>query len=62
MFYLRYHGYSRYFPVWALATYGGVSQARLKAIYYDLAYKEELAPGKLRVTGLPNYWKTELRH
>ncbi|MEQ8662330.1 MAG: prenyltransferase/squalene oxidase repeat-containing protein, partial [Gammaproteobacteria bacterium] len=21
VFYLRYHGYSRYFPVWALATY-----------------------------------------
>jgi squalene-hopene/tetraprenyl-beta-curcumene cyclase len=21
VFYLRYHGYSKYFPVWALATY-----------------------------------------
>jgi hypothetical protein len=28
---------------------------------FDLAYKEELAPGKLRVVHLPTYWKTEVR-
>lgn len=26
VFYLRYHGYSRYFPVWALATYARAQQ------------------------------------
>jgi len=26
VFYLRYHGYSRYFPVWALATYARARQ------------------------------------
>jgi len=29
---------------------------------FDLAYKEELAPGKLRVAHLPEHWKTELHH
>jgi hypothetical protein len=29
---------------------------------FDRAYKEELTPGKLRVTHLAKHWKTEVRH
>jgi hypothetical protein len=29
---------------------------------FDLAYKEELAPGKLRVAHLARHWKTEVHH
>jgi hypothetical protein len=29
---------------------------------FDLAYQEELAPGKLFVTHLAEHWKTEVRH
>ena len=28
VFYLRYHGYAKYFPLWALARYRNITQQR----------------------------------
>jgi len=36
VFYLRYHGYSRYFPLWALARYRNVKQQGSRAIGFGM--------------------------
>ena len=36
VFYLRYHGYSRYFPVWALARYRNLKRAATRHVAYGL--------------------------
>jgi squalene-hopene/tetraprenyl-beta-curcumene cyclase len=36
VFYLRYHGYPRYFPLWALARYRNLSQANLERVAWGM--------------------------
>ncbi len=36
VFYLRYHGYSRYFPLWALARYRNLKRAATRHVAYGL--------------------------
>jgi len=36
VFYLRYHGYARYFPLWALARYRNLKRAAAKHVQYGL--------------------------
>ena len=38
VFYLRYHGYSAYFPVWALAAYRNADAARNRSLSRGLAH------------------------
>ena len=34
VFYLRYHGYAKFFPLWALARYRNLTQGRLRQIWH----------------------------
>jgi squalene-hopene/tetraprenyl-beta-curcumene cyclase len=36
VFYLRYHGYARYFPLWALARYRNMKRGGLRAVSYGM--------------------------
>ena len=36
VFYLRYHGYSKFFPVWALARYRNLKRGNTKAVAYGM--------------------------
>jgi squalene-hopene/tetraprenyl-beta-curcumene cyclase len=36
VFYLRYHGYSKFFPVWALARYRNLKQANTPATAFGM--------------------------
>ena len=36
VFYLRYHGYSKFFPVWAMARYRNLKRANTKAVAYGM--------------------------
>ena len=36
VFYLRYHGYCHYFPLWALARYRGLRRSNTKQVMYGL--------------------------
>ena len=36
VFYLRYHGYRKYFPLWALARYRNLKAARVTAVEYGM--------------------------
>jgi len=36
VFYLRYHGYARYFPLWALARYRNLKRTAVKYVQYGL--------------------------
>jgi len=36
IFYLRYHGYPKFFPVWAMARYRNLRNANSKAVAYGL--------------------------
>jgi squalene-hopene/tetraprenyl-beta-curcumene cyclase len=35
-FYLRYHGYSKYFPLWALARYRNLRRGNSAAVPYGI--------------------------
>lgn len=36
VFYLRYHGYSKYFPLWALARYRNLKKANQPVVHYGM--------------------------
>ena len=36
VFYLRYHGYARYFPLWALARYRNMKRGGVRAVSYGM--------------------------
>jgi squalene-hopene/tetraprenyl-beta-curcumene cyclase len=36
VFYLRYHGYSKFFPVWAMARYRNLKRANTKAVAFGM--------------------------
>ena len=36
VFYLRYHGYSKFFPVWAMARYRNLKRGNTKAVTYGM--------------------------
>jgi squalene-hopene/tetraprenyl-beta-curcumene cyclase len=36
VFYLRYHGYSKFFPLWALARYRNLKNANTRAVRYGM--------------------------
>ena len=36
VFYLRYHGYAKYFPLWALARYRNLKAANTSRIAYGI--------------------------
>ena len=36
VFYLRYHGYSKFFPVWAMARYRNLKRGNTKAVAYGM--------------------------
>jgi squalene-hopene/tetraprenyl-beta-curcumene cyclase len=36
VFYLRYHGYSKFFPLWALARYRNLKQANARAVAFGM--------------------------
>jgi squalene-hopene/tetraprenyl-beta-curcumene cyclase len=36
VFYLRYHGYSKFFPVWAMARYRNLKRANTEAVAYGM--------------------------
>jgi squalene-hopene/tetraprenyl-beta-curcumene cyclase len=36
VFYLRYHGYSKFFPLWALARYRNLKQANTRAVAFGM--------------------------
>jgi squalene-hopene/tetraprenyl-beta-curcumene cyclase len=36
VFYLRYHGYSKFFPLWALARYRNLKNANARAVSYGM--------------------------
>jgi squalene-hopene/tetraprenyl-beta-curcumene cyclase len=36
VFYLRYHGYAKFFPLWALARYRNLSNANAHAVAFGM--------------------------
>jgi squalene-hopene/tetraprenyl-beta-curcumene cyclase len=36
VFYLRYHGYSKFFPLWALARYRNIKSGNARAVAYGM--------------------------
>ncbi len=36
VFYLRYHGYAKFFPLWALARYRNLKSANALAVAYGM--------------------------
>ena len=36
IFYLRYHGYSKFFPLWALARYRNLKKANSRSVAYGM--------------------------
>lgn len=36
VFYLRYHGYSKFFPLWALARYRNLKNSNAKAVLWGM--------------------------
>jgi squalene-hopene/tetraprenyl-beta-curcumene cyclase len=36
VFYLRYHGYAKYFPLWALARYRNLKNANAPAVSFGM--------------------------
>ena len=36
VFYLRYHGYSKFFPLWALARYRNLKHTNARAVAFGL--------------------------
>ena len=36
VFYLRYHGYSKFFPLWALARYRNLSASNSRSVAYGM--------------------------
>jgi len=36
VFYLRYHGYSKFFPLWALARYRNLKHANAPAVTFGM--------------------------
>jgi squalene-hopene/tetraprenyl-beta-curcumene cyclase len=36
VFYLRYHGYSKFFPVWAMARYRNLKRTNTRAVTYGM--------------------------
>ena len=36
VFYLRYHGYSKFFPLWALARYRNLKRANTTSVAYGM--------------------------
>jgi len=36
VFYLRYHGYSRFFPLWAMARYRNLKCGNTRAVAYGM--------------------------
>jgi squalene-hopene/tetraprenyl-beta-curcumene cyclase len=36
IFYLRYHGYSKFFPLWAMARYRNLKRANSKAVAFGM--------------------------
>ena len=36
VFYLRYHGYSKFFPVWAMARYRNLKRGNTRAVAYGM--------------------------
>jgi squalene-hopene/tetraprenyl-beta-curcumene cyclase len=36
VFYLRYHGYSKFFPLWALARYRNLKRANARAVAFGM--------------------------
>ena len=36
IFYLRYHGYAKYFPVWAMARYRNLKRANSPSVAYGM--------------------------
>jgi squalene-hopene/tetraprenyl-beta-curcumene cyclase len=36
VFYLRYHGYSKYFPLWALARYRNLKNANTRSVIFGM--------------------------
>jgi len=36
VFYLRYHGYSKFFPLWALARYRNLKRANARAVAWGM--------------------------
>ena len=36
MFYLRYHGYPKFFPLWALARYRNLTKGNTRTVLHGL--------------------------
>jgi squalene-hopene/tetraprenyl-beta-curcumene cyclase len=36
VFYLRYHGYGKFFPLWAMARYRNLTKGNTRAVLYGL--------------------------
>ena len=36
VFYLRYHGYSKFFPLWALARYRNLTRGNTRTVAYGM--------------------------
>ena len=36
VFYLRYHGYSKFFPLWALARYRNLKRGNARSVAYGM--------------------------
>jgi squalene-hopene/tetraprenyl-beta-curcumene cyclase len=36
VFYLRYHGYPKFFPLWALARYRNLKNANARSVRYGM--------------------------
>jgi squalene-hopene/tetraprenyl-beta-curcumene cyclase len=36
VFYLRYHGYSKFFPLWAMARYRNLKRGNTRAVAYGM--------------------------
>jgi len=36
MFYLRYHGYAKFFPLWALARYRNLKSGNVRAVAFGM--------------------------
>ena len=36
VFYLRYHGYPKYFPLWALARYRNLKRSNVREVAYGM--------------------------
>jgi squalene-hopene/tetraprenyl-beta-curcumene cyclase len=36
VFYLRYHGYSKFFPLWALARYRNLKNENTRSVRYGM--------------------------